>query len=63
MSAADALIDMATESSSPATGNGQQDFDVRPAYPVAIALDESSSCSADQISQFQGRSTHLLLLR
>ena len=62
MSAADAFIDMATESRRATAGNGQQDFDVRPAYPPAIALDESSSCSADQIGQFQERPTDLLLL-
>ncbi len=63
MSTAGALIDMAAESCSAAAGNGQQDFDVRPAYPPAIVLDESSSRSADQIGQFQVRPTHLLLLR
>jgi hypothetical protein len=46
-------FDMATESRSAAAGNGQQHFDVRPAYLPAIALNESSFCSADQIGQFQ----------
>jgi hypothetical protein len=63
MSAADALIDRAAESRRAAAGNGQQHFDVRPAYPAAIVLDESSSRSADPIGQFQVRPTPLLLLR
>ena len=48
MSTAGALIDMAAECGGATAGNGQQDFDVRPANPLTVALDESSSCSADQ---------------
>src|SRR5664280_1662260 len=62
MSTAGALIDMAAEGGGTATGNGQQHFDVRPANPLAVALDESSSCRADQVGHLQGRPNHLLLL-
>src|SRR5271165_5839650 len=63
MSTAGALIDMAAECGGAATGNGQQNFDVRPANPLAVALEESCSGRAYQVSHLQGRPTHLLLLR
>jgi hypothetical protein len=47
LSTAGALIDMAAKCGGATAGNGQQDFDVRPANPLTVALDESSSCSAD----------------
>ncbi len=63
MSTAGALIDMAAECGGAATGNGQQHFDVRPANPLAAALEESSSCRADQVGHLQRGPNHLLLLR
>jgi hypothetical protein len=62
MSTAGALIDMAAECGGATAGNGEQDFDVRPANPLTVALDESSSCRADQVGHLQERPTHLLLL-
>src|SRR5271165_3211492 len=47
MSTAGALIDMAAEGGGATARNGQQHFDVRPANPLAVALDELSSCRAD----------------
>ena len=49
MSATGALIDMAAEQGRAAACNGEQDLDMRPADPLAVALDESYSCGADQI--------------
>jgi hypothetical protein len=43
MPAAGALIEMTAECSSTTPRNGQQHFDVLPAEPVAISLEESSS--------------------
>src|SRR5271157_2903938 len=63
MSTAGALIDMTADCGGATARNGQQHFDVRPANPVAVALDELSSCRADQVSHLQGRPNHLLLLR
>src|ERR1035438_4748772 len=37
-------------------------LDMGPADPLAVALDESSSCRADQVGHLQKRPTHLLLL-
>jgi hypothetical protein len=62
LSTAGALIDMAAECGGATAGNGQQDFDVRPTNPLTVALDESSSCRADQVGHLQERPTHLLLL-
>ena len=39
MSTAGALIDMTAECGGAATGNGQQDLDMGPADPLAVALD------------------------
>jgi hypothetical protein len=61
MSTAGALIDMTAECGGAATGNGQQDLDMGSADPLAVALDESCSCSADQVGHLQGRPTHLFL--
>src|ERR1017187_6278519 len=41
MSTAGALIDMTAECGGAATGNGQQDLDMGPADPLAVALEES----------------------
>src|SRR5664279_4795266 len=61
MSTAGALIDMTAECGGAATGNGQQDLDMGPADPLAVALDESCSCSADQVGHLQKRPAHLFL--
>ena len=49
MSATSALIDMAAQQGRAAACNGEQDLDMRPADPLAVALDESYACGADQI--------------
>ncbi len=49
MSTAGALIDMAAECSGAAARDGQQDLDMGPTDPVAVALDESCSCAVDQV--------------
>src|SRR5664279_1440881 len=49
MSTAGALIDMTAKCGGATARNGQQHFDVRPVDPLAVALDESGSCSADQV--------------
>src|ERR1700694_101571 len=56
MSTAGALIDMAAECGGATAHNGQQDFDMRPADPVAAAPEESNSRGADQVGQLQERS-------
>jgi hypothetical protein len=61
MSTAGALIDMAAEYGGATAGNGQQHFDVRPADPLAVALDESCSGRAYQVGHFQARPTHFFL--
>ncbi|HXY08508.1 MAG TPA: hypothetical protein VEI52_11760 [Terriglobales bacterium] len=48
VSTAGAGIDMAAECGGAAAGNGQQDFDMRPADPLAAAPDESNSGAADE---------------
>src|SRR6266581_8336365 len=63
MPAAGALIDMTAECGSTTPRNGQQHFDVLPADPLAISLDKSSSCAADEIGHLKGRPTHLPFLR
>src|ERR1700730_8349773 len=59
MSAARALIDMTAECGGTTPRNGQQHFDMLPADPLAIAFDESSSLSSDEIGHLKGRPTHL----
>src|SRR5207302_11175194 len=49
MSAAGALIDMTAECRGAAARDGQQDLDMSPADPFAVALDESCSCAVDQV--------------
>src|SRR5229473_2359697 len=63
MPAAGALIDMTAECGGTTPHNGQQHFDVLPADPLAISLDKSSSCAADEIGHLKGRPTHLPFLR
>jgi hypothetical protein len=59
MPAASALIEVPTECGGTTTRNGQQHFDVLPAEPLAISLEESGSCAADKIGHLQGRPIHL----
>jgi len=47
MSTAGALINMAAESGGATARDGQQDLDMGPADPRSVALDESSSCTAN----------------
>lgn len=44
LSTAGALIDMAAECGGATAGDGPQNLYVRPANPLAVALDENSSC-------------------
>src|ERR1022692_1063253 len=62
MPAAGALIEMTAECSGATPRNGQQHFDVLPAEPLAISLDEGSSRAADEIGHLEERPAHLLLL-
>jgi len=52
MSATDAFIDVTAESGGATARDGQQDLDMGPADPFAVALDESCSCAADQVGHF-----------
>jgi hypothetical protein len=61
--AAGALIEMTAECGGTTARNGQQDFAVLPAEPLAISFEESSSRVADEIGHLEGRPAHLLLLR
>src|ERR1700680_2684638 len=61
MSTAGALIDMAAECGGATADNGQQDFEMRPADPVAAAPEESHSRGADQVGPLQEGPTHLFL--
>ncbi len=63
MSAAGALVEMATECGSTTPLDGPQHFDMLPTEPVAISLDESLSRSADDIGHLQRRPAHLVLVR
>src|SRR5271165_1429948 len=56
-----ALIDMAAEGGGATARDGQQDLDVGPADPLAVALDESGSGHADQVGHLQARPTHFFL--
>jgi hypothetical protein len=47
MSTAGALINMAAEGGGATARDGEQDLDMGPADPLAAALDESGSSSAD----------------
>jgi hypothetical protein len=47
MSATDALIDVTAESGGATARDGKQDLDMGPADPRSVALDESTSCSAN----------------
>ena len=49
MCAAGALIEMPAERSRTTAGNGQQHFDMSPANPLVVSLDEGSSSGADEI--------------
>jgi len=59
MSTAATFIDMSAEGGGATARNGQQDFAVSPADPVAAALEESGSGRADQVGHLQGRPSHL----
>jgi hypothetical protein len=61
MSTAGALIDMAAERGGATARNGPQDFDMRPADPVAATPEKSNARAADQVGQLQKRPTHLFL--
>jgi hypothetical protein len=61
MSATDAFIDVTTECSGATARDREQDLDMGPADPLAVALDECYSCAADQVGHFQGWPTHLSL--
>src|SRR6516162_1471317 len=62
MSAAGALIDMATEGSGATARDGQQDLEVSPTEPRTVARDEVCSCAANDVGHFKLWPTHLLLL-
>ena len=49
MSAASALIDMATEGSSATTRDGPQDLEVSPTEPRTVALNKVCSCAANDV--------------
>jgi hypothetical protein len=51
MTTAGALVDMGAECGGTTARNGQQDFEMRPADPVAAAPDKSNSRGADEIGQ------------
>src|SRR2546421_6323984 len=61
MSATGALIDVAAKCSGATARDSNQDLDMGPADPLAVALDESSSCSAGQGGHPPGGPTHLFL--
>src|SRR3989449_2827219 len=61
MSATGALIDVAAKCSGATARDSNQDLDMGPADPLAVALDESRFCSAGQVGPPQGRPTHLSL--
>src|SRR5579859_527960 len=62
MSAAAALIDMATESSGATARDGPQDLQMNPAEPVTVARDEVCSCAANDVGHLEPWPTHLLFL-
>ena len=62
MSAAGALIDMATESSGATASDGQQDLEVGPAEPRTVARDEVCSRAANDVGHLEPWPTQLLLL-
>ena len=49
MSAAAAFVDMAAQSGSTATRDGQQDLEVGPAEPVTVVCNEVCSCAANDV--------------
>jgi hypothetical protein len=53
MCAASALIEMPAERGRTTPRNGQQHFDMLPADPPAVSLDEGSSSSADEIGNLE----------
>ena len=63
MSAAGALVEMATECGGTTPRDGPQHFDMLPTEPVAVSLDESLSRSADDIGHLQRRPAHLVFVR
>jgi len=60
MSAAGALIDMTAKGGGATPRNGQQHFDMLPAEPLAISLDESRSRATDELGHLQRWPAHLL---
>src|SRR2546422_11676661 len=61
MSTAGAFIDVAAESGGATACDGEQDLDMGPADPPAVALDERGSCGAGQIGHLQRGAAHLFL--
>src|SRR2546426_3389937 len=59
MSATGALIDVAAKCSGATARDSNQDLDMGPADPLAVALDERRSCRAEQGGHPQGRAHHL----
>ena len=55
MSTTGAFIDMAAECGGATAHDGQQDFDMGPADPLAAAPDESNSRGADEVGQLPER--------
>src|SRR5215469_8723892 len=58
MAAASAFIDMTAQCGGTTARNGQQYFDVLPAYPLAVSFDEGVSRSADQIGHLERWPAH-----
>jgi hypothetical protein len=63
MPAAGALVEMPAKCGGATPRNGQQHFDVLPADPLAVPLEESSSRGADETGHLQGLPAGLLLQR
>jgi len=61
MPTARALIDVTAERGGATAYDGEEDFNMRPAEPAPVALEEGSACGADQIGHLQGRPSHLAL--
>jgi hypothetical protein len=58
MSTTDALIDVTAESGGATARDREQHIDMGPADPRSIALDEGTSCSANEIGHLKGWPTH-----
>ncbi len=62
MPAAGALIEMPAECGGATALNGQQDFDMLPADPLAALFDECGSRCADEVGHLQRWPAHLAIL-